>query len=148
MVSVAIQISRLPDLDLRDLSSSWRETFGSDSPHPNNRQYMIQRISHELQVRRYGGLDRIAQKRLAEFAEDTPQKILNEKKIVRPLPGTVILRTWHGVEHRVVVLHRGFEYQNVQYHSLTEVAKVITGAHCSGPMFFGLSRRGKQGLKV
>ncbi len=143
MASIAVQLSRLPDMDLEELSQMWLDTFGDNSPHPNNRMFMVQRIAYEVQKQRYGGVDRMTSKRLSAYAEDVPQRILGEHKISRPLPGTVIVRTWHGVEHRVVVLHQGFEYLSVQYHSLTEVARVITGQHCSGPLFFGLTRRGR-----
>ncbi len=145
MVSVAVQIARLPDASMGELREMWREIFSGDSPHPNNRQFMAQRIAHQLQVNRYGSLDELNRKRLSEHAEDLPYKVRSEHRISRPLPGTVIVRQWHGVEHRVVVLHRGFEYRHVQYNSLTEIARVITGAHWSGPLFFGLARRPAKG---
>lgn len=141
MASVAVQISRLPEMGQAELVQKWLEVFASECPHPNNRQFIIQRVAHQLQVRRYGGLDETARKRLAGYAEDIPQKVQSEHRISRPLPGTIILRQYKEEEHRVVVLHRGFEYRDVQYNSLTEIAKVITGTHCSGPMFFGLARR-------
>ena len=33
----------------------------------------------------------------------------------------------------------GFEHQGQRYRSLSHVAKTITGAHWSGPRFFGLN---------
>jgi hypothetical protein len=36
------------------------------------------------------------------------------------------------------VTEDGFEYGGVSYASLSKVAKKITGAHWSGPRFFGL----------
>ena len=147
MVSVAVQIARLPDANMEELRHLWREVFGSASPHPNNRQFMSLRIAHQLQVNRYGSLDALNRKRLQDYAEDLPKKIRSEHRISRPLPGTVIVRQWHGVEHRVMVLHRGFEYRDVQYNSLTEIAHVITGAHWSGPLFFGLARRPAKGAR-
>lgn len=147
MASVAVQISRLPDMGHAELLQKWKEIFSSECPCPQNRQFIIQRVAHQLQVRRYGHLDETARKRLAGYAEDVPQKVQSEHKISRPLPGTIIVRQYHNEEHRVVVLHRGFEYRDVQYNSLTEVAKVITGTHCSGPMFFGLARRPKKGAR-
>jgi hypothetical protein len=36
------------------------------------------------------------------------------------------------------VVDRGFSYRGRRYRSLTEIAKAITGAHWSGPRFFGL----------
>jgi hypothetical protein len=39
----------------------------------------------------------------------------------------------------VAVTEDGFEYGGKTYRSLTKVARVITGAHWSGPRFFGLN---------
>ena len=52
------------------------------------------------------------------------------------------MREWHGVTHEVRVLDGGVLYNRKRYRSLTEVARVITGAHWNGPQFFGL--RGKR----
>jgi len=40
--------------------------------------------------------------------------------------------------HTVTVTEDGFEYAGKSYASLTRIAKEITGAHWSGPRFFGL----------
>ena len=43
--------------------------------------------------------------------------------------------------HTVVVNENGFEYEGQRYRSLTVIAERITGAHWSGPRFFGLTKR-------
>jgi hypothetical protein len=43
----------------------------------------------------------------------------------------------------VQVLADGFEHDGERYASLSRVARAITGAHWSGPRFFGL--RGRAG---
>ncbi len=55
-------------------------------------------------------------------------------------PGTRLLRTWRGRTMSVTVLEDGFLFEDRRYTSLTEVAKAITGAHWSGPRFFGLAK--------
>ena len=55
-------------------------------------------------------------------------------------PGARLMREWHGHTHTVTVTEDGFEYAGVNYPALTKVAKKITGAHWSGPRFFGLKR--------
>jgi hypothetical protein len=42
----------------------------------------------------------------------------------------------------VTVTEEGFEYAGARHLSLTTIAKEITGAHWSGPRFFGLNRPG------
>ncbi len=55
-------------------------------------------------------------------------------------PGTRLLRTWRGRTLSVTVLEEGFLFEDRRYTSLTDVAKAITGAHWSGPRFFGLAK--------
>jgi hypothetical protein len=59
-------------------------------------------------------------------------------------PGTRLLREWGGRTHSVIVLDGGFEYDGSRYRSLTEIARRITGAHWSGPRFFGLRKTAAQ----
>jgi hypothetical protein len=48
---------------------------------------------------------------------------------------------WRGVTYTVLVHADGFEWNGRRYRSLTIVAREITGAHWSGPRFFGLRKR-------
>ena len=57
-------------------------------------------------------------------------------------PGARLVREWHGRTHTVTVTEDGFEYAGASYPSLTKIAKKITGAHWSGPRFFGLPAAG------
>jgi hypothetical protein len=43
--------------------------------------------------------------------------------------------------HTVVMTEDGFEYAGKAFPSLTKIAHAITGAHWSGPRFFGLIRK-------
>src|SRR5271165_1953118 len=52
--------------------------------------------------------------------------------------GARLVREWRGRTHTVTVTEDGFEYGGTSYPSLTKIAKKITGAHWSGPRFFGL----------
>jgi len=62
-------------------------------------------------------------------------------------PGARLVRGWHGRTHTVTVTEDGFDYVGTSYASLTKIAKKITGAHWSGPRFFGLVRAGKSSEK-
>ena len=55
--------------------------------------------------------------------------------------GTTLVRQWRGHAHSVLVREDGFEYEGERYRSLTMIAERITGAHWSGPRFFGLTKR-------
>ncbi len=52
--------------------------------------------------------------------------------------GTRLMREWNGRMHVVDVTEEGVLFDGKRYRSLTAVAKRITGAHWSGPRFFGL----------
>jgi hypothetical protein len=55
--------------------------------------------------------------------------------------GTRLVRQWRGHSHTVLVREDGFEYEGQRYRSLSMIAERITGAHWSGPRFFGLTKR-------
>lgn len=52
--------------------------------------------------------------------------------------GTRLMREWNGRMHVVDVTDQGILFDGRIYGSLSAVAKRITGAHWSGPRFFGL----------
>jgi hypothetical protein len=56
--------------------------------------------------------------------------------------GTTLVRQWRGHTHTVLVGENGFDHEGQRYRSLTVIAERITGAHWSGPRFFGLTKRG------
>jgi hypothetical protein len=58
----------------------------------------------------------------------------------------VLIRQWRGVSHRVTVLDTDVVYRGKRYKSLSEVARAITGARWSGPLFFGLKGRAKEDI--
>jgi hypothetical protein len=57
------------------------------------------------------------------------------------LPGTRFVREWNGKTIAVTATEGGFEWDNDTYGSLSEIARKVTGAHWSGPRFFGLAAK-------
>ena len=57
--------------------------------------------------------------------------------------GASLVRRWRGHTHTVLVGEDGFEYDGQRYRSLTVIAERITGAHWSGPRFFGVNQRAR-----
>jgi hypothetical protein len=53
--------------------------------------------------------------------------------------GTRLVREVKGVEHHVMVMDDGYEYQYMKYKSLSGVAFAITGTRWNGNVFFGLT---------
>ena len=54
--------------------------------------------------------------------------------------GTRLVREWNGRAYQVEVIESGFLMDGKHYRSLSAIAKRITGAHWSGPRFFGTGR--------
>jgi Protein of unknown function (DUF2924) len=79
--------------------------------------------------------------RILDRVSDGPQKKFLKR---RASAGTVLIREWHGVKHRVTVLDHEVVYRGRRYKSLSEVARAITGTHWSGPVFFGLKQRAQE----
>ena len=59
-----------------------------------------------------------------------------------PRPGTILTRRYKGRTLQVEVLEHGFAFDGQVYRSLSAVAKAVTGSHCSGHFFFGLTEKG------
>jgi hypothetical protein len=57
-----------------------------------------------------------------------------------PPSGSVITRLYKGQRLEVTVLPGGFAYQDKVFFSLSALAKAITGSHCNGFRFFGLTQ--------
>jgi len=51
------------------------------------------------------------------------------------------VREWRGITHTVLIHADGIEWRYQRYHSLSVVAREITGARWSGPRFSGLRQR-------
>ncbi len=90
-------------------------------------------LAFEVQAKAQGGLNRSARGSLS-FTK--PKKAQRAKL----KPGGRLIREWNGVTHIVDVIKGGFEWRGQTWRSLSAIAREITGAHLSGPRFFGLNR--------
>jgi len=139
-IDIASEIERLSKLTLFELRGEWRRHHRSSPPMRLSRDLLVRGITYKLQERRYGGLSPSILCRLENLG------VLDDCDKSRPLPpislkpGARLVREWRGVTHSVLVHNDGFEWKGQRYPSLTKIAKRITGAHWSGPRFFGLRR--------
>jgi hypothetical protein len=135
--------SRTPQLvparhSLDELRREWRRLYNRDSPRIS-RDLLILGIAYRLQEIEHGGLGKATLRKLRTVA-----KTLRATGRVGPAPslslklGGRLVREWHGRTHTITITEDGFEYAATTYRSLSHIAKKITGAHWSGPRFFGL----------
>jgi hypothetical protein len=86
-----------------------------------------------------GGLPREIKEYLADCGERHSKLKTGRGPELRLMPGTVLVREWDAREYRVTVTVDGrYTLDGQTYKSLLAVARAITGAHWSGPAFFGL----------
>jgi hypothetical protein len=144
------QIAQLPKPRSPRLHALWRKIFGSEPPIGTKREFIARLLAYALQERAHGALPRSVAKQLADHVprcdgEPAPPPIATPSADLRP--GASLIRTWRGRTHEVTVVDRGFAYRGDHYRSLTEIARVITGTHWSGPRFFGLKRGQRSAAK-
>jgi hypothetical protein len=128
---------------LDELRRQWQRLYDNDAPRIS-RNLLILGIAYRGQEIEHGGLSKATLRKLQTLAKTlrttgrvgaTPSLTLK--------PGARLVREWHGRTHTVTVTEDGFAYGGASYPSLTTIAKKITGAHWSGPRFFGLMAKGK-----
>jgi hypothetical protein len=108
-----------------------------------SRDLIIRGLADKLQQRVHGAPSRAVQRRLQVLAGEFEKGVRSLDPGIVPKTGATLVRQWGGHTHSVIVRENGFEYQGQRYRSLTVIAERITGAHWSGPRFFGLSKRAR-----
>ncbi len=139
--SVLSQIAQLPALPIIEIKAIWKRLFDADPPN-NNRQFLERRIAHKLQLIEFRKTNRNLlesnERRIKTLIETG--KLRSQEKDYRPLAGSLLIRIYQDVEHRVLVEADGqYEYEGSRYASLSAIAREITGTRWSGPLFFGLA---------
>lgn len=145
---VARRLDRLTDLGSDQLRSEWQQLYRLPPPKRLSRDLLRRAIAYKIQEQAYGGLSQAVRRRLQTLARAVAQEGeagLGAGPALKP--GAQLVRQWRGATHCVVVLEDGFLYQDQRYHSLTAIARAITGAHWSGPRFFGLGPQGSAELR-
>ena len=133
-----IKLPAFEVLSLDKLRREWQRLYCGEPPRIS-RDLLMRGIGYRRQEILHGGLGKSTRRKLKTLA-----KMFRTTGRVAPDPGlnlkagARLVREWHGCTHTVTVTEDGFEYAGMSYPSLTKVARRITGAHWSGPRFFGL----------
>ena len=142
--ALTAEIAGLSKASIKDLRERWKAMHGKASSQEIGRSFLIRAIAYRLQEKAFGGLKPSAQRVLDRIGAGRCEAALEPVAKRRASAGTVLIREWRGVRHRVVVLDNDVTYRGRRYKSLSEVARAITGARWSGPLFFGLKGRAKE----
>jgi hypothetical protein len=114
------------------LAEHWAAYFGAAPPPRTSRSLMIRAVAYKMQERALGGLS-AATRRLLSGPGPAP---VRRRRALRS--GTVLIREWQGVGHQVTIIEKAVLFRGERYRSMSEVARLITGARWSGPRFFGV----------
>ena len=136
------RLRTLSATDIATLRAEWRRLYRVSPPTRLRRDLLTRGAADKWQEAAQGGLPGAVRRRLLALAEGGQEEgqVVRVQPAPRLRPGTRLLRTWRGRTMSVTVLEDGFLFDDRRYTSLTKIAKAITGAHWSGPRFFGLAK--------
>lgn len=124
------------DLDAMDregLLRLWCRVYGTSAPKGMSPTFLRRFLAFDLQTNSQGALPAplIAKLNRIEAGQD---------RAATPVlkAGGRLLREWNGVTHVIDATPEGYLWQGQHHRSLSAIARAITGAHWSGPRFFGL----------
>lgn len=142
-----IKFDTLATLSPSQLHDQWRHLSGENLPNlPVSRIQHL--IAYRLQEKQHGKLplqierqlDRLAASRVKGGQSDNAQNSLGTERTAPIVHGTRFVRKWNGKTIAVTKTEQGFDWNGSTYRSLSQIARKVTGAHWSGPRFFGVKR--------
>ncbi len=142
MTRLEKDLAALATMSLAQLRERWAAAGEGEAPAAP--LALLRRLlAQRLQEKRHGKLPLMV---LRELERQAAPSIASAEPTRRPVvltQGTRLIREWNGRTIAVEVTEQGgFLWEDRSYRSLSEIAREVTGAHWSGPRFFGLTRRG------
>ena len=136
------QLVALTTMSSAQLRAEWMRVYKAPAP-PLTADLLARGIAWRLQEKSHGGFTSTTVRELRRLKRqlDASGNVSTNVYQGRIKPGTRLVRDWGGVSHHVLVLESGYDYCDRRYASLSQIAQHITGAHWSGPRFFGLKHR-------
>lgn len=133
-------LAALANMSSAQLQDRW-SALGSEAPPSVPTALLRRLLAQRLQERRHGVLPVMVVRELERMAgrQPSPAPVIQRPALTH---GTRLIREWNGQTIAVEVVDGGFSRDGRMYRSLSEIAREVTGAHWSGPRFFGLRRRG------
>ena len=138
-----VDIQGFDRLSRSELRSLWTQELGDQPPATLGRDILALGIAYARQERRQGGLTKTVVRELDRLLEQALRCDRAESSAALSTPslprsGTVLVREWQGITHRVTIVKDGFLWNGSTYRSLSGIAGAITGTKWNGPRFFGM----------
>jgi len=142
--AVETEVKRIGSMNKNELRSLWQNVFKAAPPKSFGPDLLRRSLAYKVQEAAYGGLTGGLKRELADAVRQVLKRPSSRIELPRRImSGAVLIREWKGKVVRVTVLEDGFLFEDRNYSSLSEIAKLITGTNWNGPRFFGLRRPDK-----
>ncbi|OUS09127.1 hypothetical protein A9Q96_00155 [Rhodobacterales bacterium 52_120_T64] len=139
---MTVSLSILKSLEIVELREQWAVAFGAPPAARLSRAALLLALGWQAQAKIEGGFNRATREQLSRLANQLKAgwDLRNPTTSPRPNPsaGTSLIREWHGTVHQVLVLEKGYRWNDRIWPSLSAIAIDITGTRWNGPAFFGL----------
>lgn len=115
------------------LKSIYFDLFGHKLESFRNRNTIIERLAYRMQEIAYGGLSKETKKKLKDtlsYKEDPTKPKFRS--------GTIIRKEYKGKNYEVLICDDFYIFEDLQYKSLSAIAKKITGTNWNGRVFFNV----------
>lgn len=139
--SLAKDLAALSAMPAARLAEAWASL--GDEPLPSVATELQRRfLAQRLQEKKLGGLPALVARELARITSGDALAAPAPRPAISLSPGARLVREWKGRTIAVDVGEEGFTWEGQHYRSLSMIARAVTGAHWSGPRFFGLRGHG------
>lgn len=167
-MNVGKELADLTQKTVPELREKYHAVFGEPT-RAGSKDWLFKRIAWRIQALAEGDLSERARRRAEFLARDAdlrttaprepaasvvngasgavgrngggdvkPAPAILDERV--PPPGTVLTRVYRGQAYHVVVRDDGFEYDGQVFRSLSAIAKLITGSHWNGLLFFNIAK--------
>lgn len=128
-------------LPLKELRALWAKEWGKDPKTRIGRTMMEKSLAFKRWEQETGGLTEEQTERLNKLItayKRNPNSFVDQSAYLKP--GTRFVKIYKGRKHAVTVTSSGFEYEDKEWSSLSEIANSITGTRWNGWVFFGVKK--------
>ena len=135
MARIMQRLGQLEALSPAALRAEWGTWF-KDAPPRLAPELMRHAIAYAMQEKTHGKLPARIVRQITSSGAAIPSSTSLS-------PGTQLVRSWNRKTISVLVSEDGYVFEERTYRSLSAIAREVTGAHWSGPRFFGLNDHGR-----
>lgn len=139
MKDISADLDELEATSPAEIRDQWERLFRQPVP-PHSPHFLRRQIAWRLQAKIEGDLSPSIIRQLSRLASAASEPV-TPRAADSLFIGSRLIREWNGRQIEVVVVDNGYDYDGRHFRSLSQIARHITGAHWSGPRFFGISAK-------